>query len=419
MPFRRTFACVVVVSVAAVFLAWRVGAAKTAVHLAPPPASTAGSGPLIQSRHLVYEGAFRLPDGPIGGSSFAYGGTALAFNPAHHSLFLVGHDWQQQVAEVSVPEIRTAAAVRRLDTASVLQPFADPTHGRREAVGSSTVKIGGVLPYQGQLYVTAYVYYDAMASQQSSHFVTALDLAAPGEARGPYRVGDVGAGFVAGYLGTVPAAWRDALGGPVLTGQCCLPIISRTSFGPALFAIEPARLGGATPLPAAPLLYYPQAHPLAAGDTTSTLFNLATEIRGVVFHEGTRSVLFFGRQGLGTYCYGPGTADPKQAGQPADGNVDRWCFDPSSESKGTHAYPYRYYVWAYDANDLAAVKAGRLRPWEPRPYATWPLDLPFSSEGHAELNGAAYDPESGRIFVSQAYGDGERPLIHVLTVQLR
>src|SRR5438034_1085049 len=68
---------------------------KAADHIPPPPPTKAGSGPLVQASHLVYEGAFRLPADTIGESSFAYGGTALAFNPARNSLFLVGHDWQQ------------------------------------------------------------------------------------------------------------------------------------------------------------------------------------------------------------------------------------------------------------------------------------------------------------------------------------
>ena len=75
-------------------------------------------------------------------------------------------------------------------------------------------------------------------------------------------------------------------------------------------------------------------------------------------------------------------------------------------------------MWAYDANDLAAAKAGQKAPWDVKPYATWPLVLPFSEEGHAVLNGAAYDPETGRLFLSQGFGDGELPVIHVFTIQI-
>src|SRR6185503_6353404 len=110
---------------------------------------------------LVYQGAFRLPPGTFGSSSFAYGGTALAFNSARNSLFVVGHDWQQHVAEITVPAIHNSSNVDDLDTASVLQPFTDPTEGGIDTVDSGTIKVGGLLPYQGQLYLTAYSYYDA------------------------------------------------------------------------------------------------------------------------------------------------------------------------------------------------------------------------------------------------------------------
>ena len=375
-----------------------------------------GSEPLVRPENLIYQGAFRLPPGPMGSTSFTYGGTALAFNPARNSLFLVGHDWQQQVTEIAIPEIRRGVSLRRLATATVLQPFADATEGKMAQVGPNTVKVGGLLPYRGQLYLTAYLYYDGSGSQALSHFVSVLDLSIHGDARGPYRVGSAMAGFVSGYFGLVPDAWQSALGGPVLNGNCCLGVVSRTSYGPAVFTIDPTQLGTTDPLPANPLVYYPDAHKtLAEWNGTNQYFNGTTEVRGVVFPEGSRSVLFFGRHGFGSFCYGPGTTDQNQAGHPADGGVDKWCYDPTDPGKGGHAYPYHYYVWAYDANELAAVKAGKIQPWEVKPYAVWPFSLPFGDDTH--LPGATYDRAAGRIFLSQAYGDGELPLIHVYAVQ--
>src|SRR5205085_1804721 len=128
-------------------------------------------------------------------------------------------------------------------------------------------------------------------------------------------------------------------GGPVFNGQCCLAVVGRTSLGPALFTIDPAKIGASETTPATALVYYPEANPLSAWESTGTYYNGTTELHGVVMPAGTRSVLFFGRQGLGTFCYGSGDE----------------CHDPTDSSKGTHAYPYAYYVWAYDALDLAAV----------------------------------------------------------------
>ena len=208
------------------------------------------------------------------------------------------------------------------------------------------------------------------------------------------------------------------LGGPALTGNCCIPIISRTSFGPAAFAFDPGKLGAPSGVPDAPLVYYPQQHPtLGAWDASwnprrGVLFNGATTIRGLVFPKGTRSVLFFGTQGIGRFCYGEGTDQRGLAGKPTpDGTT--WCYDPDDSSKGTHAYPYVAEVWAYDARRLVAVRKGRKRPWQVKPYATWRLHLPF---GSGRIGGAAYDSAGGRIYLSQQYGNGTDPVMHVFKI---
>src|SRR6185295_14059762 len=307
-------------------------------------------------------------------ATFNYGGTALAFNPARRSLFVVGHDQAQLVAEIAIPQVVNSANLNSLNVASLLQPFTDVTDHRLPLVNSDplnppdvTTKIGGLLPYENQLFASAYIYYDGRSSQTLSHFVSPLDLGTLGDATGPFTVNRadcdpvtkqncLGAGFFDGYFGRVPTAWQPAFGGPVINGNCCLGVIGRTSYGPALFSINPTLLGTTMPLPAKPLVYYPAAHPLLpAGidpcidrtvcnpfvdgwNQNSALFNGATEVRGVVFPEGTRSVLFFGRHGGfgaspelpggGGFCYGFGTGDPALVGTFPPGESDHYCYDP-------------------------------------------------------------------------------------------
>ena len=69
-----------------------------------------------------------------------------------------------------------------------------------------------------------------------------------------------------------------------------------------------------------------------------------------------------------------------------------------------------------EVTHLAEVAAGTRAAWDVVPYGVWTLPLPFAS-ANAHLNGAAYDPVTGRIFVSQAFGDGAKPLIHVFSVR--
>ena len=422
------------------------------------PTPTPETAPLVQPGNLIYEGAFRVPDGLHPGpnlnewqlthglATFAYGGLAMGVNAVNTSLFMVGNNQGSLVAEIGIPTLLPGTAVTSLNVASLLQPFSEPTEGRIDTINpgsNNSKKIGGLLPDNGKLYLSTYDYYDGNGTQLVSHFVSGLTLATTGDVTGPLQVGTMGAGFVDGYFGVVPPDWQAALGGPVVNGNCCLGVISRTSYGPALFTIDPAQLGITTPLPARPLVYYPAAHPLLdAGvvtctdrstcnpvvdgwSTTGSLFNGNSEVRGVVFPGGFRSVLFFGRHGgmggatvpgNGNFCYGFGTADPALVGTKPVGELDPYCYDPEDGSKGVHGYPYRYYVWAYDVNDLAAAAAGTRDPWTVKPYAAWPLTLPFATAGSTHLS-ATYDPQAARIYLSQYQGDGVLPLIYVFKLQ--
>ncbi|MEO8256963.1 MAG: hypothetical protein ABI868_06410 [Acidobacteriota bacterium] len=343
---------------------------------------------------LSYLGKFSLPAG------FAYSGRGLAFNAARNSLFTSGFTRSPLTAEVSIPAIG--------GTASVLQQLTDPTEGRAGQVnpGDPNDKVtGGYLVSGDRLLVSVYAYYDGAGAASLSHFVRPLSLSTRGQVDGPIRVGPLGAGFYAGYMADIPAEWRAALGGPALTGQAEISIISRTSYGPAAFAFDPENLNAAG---AVPLVYYDSAHQnLGTYDhadsgvrTTnqSPYYGIADEISGVVFPRGTSSVLFFGRHSA-TTCYGEGAP----------------CGDPTDSSKGTHGYPYQPVMLVYDANDLAAVKAGTIRPWDVTPVTKWVM--PFTDPtGAYHISGAAYDPAGGRIYVGQYFTNGAAPVVHVFAV---
>jgi len=352
---------------------------------------------LLRKSDLVYEGAFRVPSGTFGDSTFASAGSAPAYNPNNNSLFMASSD--QTVAEVSIPAIRNSNDLNDLATATVLQGFTEITEGKIDTVSSDSAgnNIGGLMVYKGKLYGTAYSYYDADRATILSHFVSSLNLSLQGDAKGMYEVGDVGAGYVAGHMAPIPPEWQASLGGNAITGQGMIPITGRTSPGPAAFSFDPEDLGQKDPVPASPLVYYTLSNPLAPLKEQSELYNKATKMAGAVFPGGTRSLLFFGTHGIGPFCYGP-------AGE---------CNDPAKATKGNHAYPYVHRVWAYDVLDLIAVKNGQKSPWSLLPYEVWSYELPFQLE-HRRLSGVAYDPATRRIFISQPFTGGSRlPVIHV------
>ena len=367
---------------------------------------------------LVYQGAFRVPE-ESNGESFSYGGQAMAYNSVADTLFI--GSLGSKVAELSIPSPSKAKAAAQLPVASFVQPFRDPAEGHLRDIAKDGVALDGLLVHDGRLYGTGVIFYDATNAQRLSHFGRSLDLSRA-DVTGMHQVGETGkAGMVAGYMATVPPEWRSALGGPAVTGQCCLSIIGRTSFGPGLFAWNPADLGRRDPLPAIPLLYYTQDHAtLGPWEGTGEMFGATTEMAGVAIIDGTTTVLFAGRNGMGPFCYGEGTSDEQQA-HVTGPNGEKTCFDPTNTSKGQHAFPYRLQFWAYDVNDLAAVRRGDQHPWEVRPYALWPFELPQIGEPYPRLGAIAYDAAHRRLFLTQLSGDIEgysrRPIVHVYTVR--
>jgi hypothetical protein len=414
------------------------------------------TGTKIELSHFVYKGAFRVPKGNLGGDStrgesLSYGGMTLTYNPLRDSLFIVGHPNENMIVEISIPGLVQSTNINDLNTAGVLQTPVDITNGNwgnlKMDGGAVTNggKPGGFLVHNNKLFGSSWAYYDGGKSAARSHFVASPDWRSTGtQFRGMYRVGQhpvtsgvVNGGFVGGYMAHIPDEWQPALGGPALTGIGAIPIISRTSFGPCAWVFDPSDVGEKDPAPATMLVGYPAQYPTlgAYGDSPSLYYNRATEVRGIVFPEGGSSVLFFGRHGLGKTgkgdsCYGSGTKDPALHGTevPGTNGGTKYCYDPTDGTKGTHAYPYVYRIWAYDAHQFVKVKNGTVnpstgqsfQPWDVIPYAIWDITFPFAVED-AHILGVAYDPSTQRVFISQQagerYGMSPFPLIQVFQLQ--
>ena len=188
--------------------------------------------------------------------------------------------------------------------------------------------------------------------------------------------------------------------------MCCTNIITRTSFGPAVFGFNPSTLSTSTPSTATPYVYYTQTN--AAGGNTAManfdpLFDGNTKISGVFFVPGSRTVLFFGSVGTNSQEYGEAST----------------FNDTNRTSKGYHSLngDYAYQVWAYDANDLLAAADGQMQPWQVQPYATWNLDFPQQT-GSDILGGVAFDPSTSRLYVTELGGDTQAAYSYLPVVQV-
>lgn len=347
-----------------------------------PPAQQ----PLLEGGDLRFLGTITLPENDGHGVTLTYGGHALGMSGDGQSLYY-SCVYGVRAARVSLPDVGGRATLLEpcveLDNLNALDPT-DPNAKR----------MGGLLAWNGRLILSGYAVYDAGRMVTRSHWA-GPNIA---NAKGPFAVGNELPGLLAGYMGVVPEDWRPLLGGPALTGQCCISIISRSSYGPAAAVFDPDEVGVKPKAAAKLLVGYPDDHQgLGAYDRANEFFSSASMVGGIAFPSGTRSVLFIGRHGS-TYCYGEGTKDMALHMKPHPLGTS-WCYDPSNSDKGTHGFPYRHMVWAYDANDLAAVKQGRKSPWDVKPYSTWTLTEMSGGTGHAAISGAVYDPQRRRLYV--------------------
>jgi hypothetical protein len=393
---------------------------------APTHAVTPDLQPLIRKSDFTYLGAFALPQGDYGASRFGYGGAGLSYYydsiAGRHTLFMQGHAWYPGfVAQVEVPgdaHLEMSHTWDDFAQATVLQQFSDVTDGSLSSGIGDGASVYGMLGYGGRLIVGASMYYDAGGDQVNSHGVCGLDLSATNDFLGFFPMhGAANPRSKGGYMTTIPSEWRGLLGGPALTGKGGLPIISSNGCGPAATVFDPADVGRSDTIPGVTLLYYPLSDPLYDPTTQNPFFNLSTEITGVAFPPGSRSVLYFGKHGTGPYCYGCGCGEGTPGNPTCAPSADcpEYCYDPVDGSKGTHAYPYAHQVWAYDANDLVDVRNGTRQPHDVSPYEIWRLDE-LDTTGSAGMAGAGYDPLNGRLYIAEHYA--EEPHVHVYQVDV-
>jgi hypothetical protein len=404
---------------------------------------------LLNQSDFTYVGAFKLPGGNFGSpnGTFDYSSgfvSGSVYNDPVNgkSLFLPGYlssgyvSTQVSIAQVKIPLNilnPNTVGIDGLTTGTVIQGFDDPSNGKG-TLALTGEGFGTPLVYGGKLIGTVAVAYDATCSQTKSAWVGSTNFGQKSQATGPYTFkSPVGARLIAGgYLAVIPPEWQSALGGKVVSGNGPWSIIGCGPAGPTLHVIDAdaliAQPSTSTSIASTPLIYYidneTQAtlghwdsnspnqivngkqvpsitvtDPHGRGTFTIVYNDNSMRVQGVLFADGTRSVLFFGVKGLGPYCYGSGAA----------------CNDPIHSSQGDHAYPYSQFVWAYDVNDLIAAKNGQKKPWEVVPYTGWTFKVPYNDGTHSV--GVAWDPESRLAYVVApcSYGQCD-PVVHVFRI---
>ncbi len=388
---------------------------------------------LIQPEDLIYKGAFRLPDGS-NETSWEWGGTAAAYYPKGDtggpddlypgSIFATGHEWEQQISEISipVPVISKSKDVGELDTATTLQDFHDI---KGDLFGYLELPRVGLeyLPKQGGQTTDKLYYCWGQHMQEGdagpSHGWFELGLSDP-QRQGPWKINGQIKYTTTDYIFAIDKSWAlvNTPGKLLATGR--FRDGGQGTQGPALIAYGPWNDGDPPPSKASltniPLLFYSSVYDDAEGVYAMNSYHHSDEWSGGAWltYSGRSSVIFAGIKGLGNCWYGfyDGTVWPEEPPYPEEGPGERgWWSDGFAAQ-----------IIFYDPEDLAAVSRGEIEPFEPQPYATLNIDdllynIPEDELRH--LGALSYDSESGIIYLFEFRGDyeNERPLVHVWKIK--
>lgn len=361
---------------------------------------------LLQIDDLEYAGAFRVPADMFGISELNFAAGPIEVSPVRGSIYLVGHAYQQAIAEFPMPGLVMSEVLSDLRMAGPpIQTFASVLDRASTGNPQALDRIEAIRFFDGpsgpELFVNAREFYDAAGD--NTH--TTLVVRNPGELATSTIDGFFsleGAAHASGWMSSIPPEWRARLGGTAITGSSSgIPIISRLSVGPSAFTFDPRAVRGATgapgPVATEALLDYDLATPLHEdlsndSGTNALWTHLSRAVYGMIV-PGTRSYMTLGYSGghaATGVCY---KCIPAGETEECPGYCSR---DPSD---------YSLYYWFFDVNDLVAVREGRMAPHEPRPYAYGAFRAPFETN---EIGGGAYDPATGLLYLTMLAADREQ-----------
>ncbi|MCA9064631.1 MAG: hypothetical protein KDA96_16280 [Planctomycetaceae bacterium] len=383
---------------------------------------------MLTPANFEYLGAFRPPHTDTNGRTFAYGGWGIGWRPpapgtnSPGSLFIVGHQSEQLVAEITIPTpvISATRSMDELPVATVLQNLGDISNGLLQALTddpSQPFEIGGLYVTDDRLHWTMYRYYNVDGNDFYSHATSSLNIADP-DVEGPWHIGPQNSGRpewhahkFAGYIFDVPEPkakkWFE--GRRLISGLQTSTGLGTSSSGPAMisYQLPPRGTPSGVVQDAVPLMWFDTGRP-------AKNFHPADRWTGAAWLTAgnKQSVIVVGRKALGEVFYG--------SARPTDCMPD----------KGYHGDRYEARIQFYSPASLIHSAYGQLQPFSIEPWYEWGAD--DSGGGfnqylfptcHQYIGGTTVDHERNLLYVSQTLAgttsDQEYeilPVIHVFRI---
>lgn len=402
---------------------------------------------LLHPDDLVYQGAFRLPEGS-NGSNWEYSGYAMTYYPEGDpngpddgfpgSIFALGHDHQQYVSEISIPApvISPTKNPDDLNTAITLQMFNDIRSG---LFGELEIPRAGLeyLPPQGsqtsgKLYFSWGQHFQF--EQEPSHGWSELDLSSPQPA-GPWHISDFTNYVTNDYIFEIPEEWAAVYTPGLRLASGRFRDGEWGGLGPAIIAIGPWTEGD-PPTPGTvlgnvvPLLLY------GVPESGNPEISVSDEMKMITYQEPDEwsggawltageksSVILIGTKAEGKTWYGfangvvyPISGDPDEEVP----EVPPWPFD----DRGWWSEDISAQIIFFNPADMADVAGGGMETWEPQPYTSLDIDeylfdpgFDYENQKRTLVGAASFDRAHGNLYFFERRADEEKSLIHIFKIE--
>ena len=350
--------------------------------------------PLFAIEQLKYHGAFRLPATQLGESSANWANGTLAYNNRNHSLFFVGHNQHQAIAEFSIPKTFESSNIEELKTAVPIQTFVRLFQRVKDNPDGQD-RITGLHFDSGRLIINTMKYYDATASAKNTTIVISNAKSLKDAKELSFYQLEHGA-RAAGWMSSIPTSWRNLLKADLVVGNGNgRPINARLSIGPSALATNIRHIVNADITSGAialqPLQLYSLQESLHHDLKNQSRSNkLLTELSKPVYGfiiPNTRTYMVVGSSG--GHNSGVGYKLKREDGSECPG------FCPNDVNDMVN------YYWLFDVNNWLEVINGQKHAYQIKPYSFGELKLPFSTTGSFKpVTGATFNEAANILYLA-------------------
>ncbi len=372
----------------------------------------------INPDSIIYLGAFLLPDdGETEDEMFSYGGEGMCFNPESSSLFITGHNWFADVAEITIPELVISKNTSELNKAEIIQGLTDIKGSLFEGWSMEIPRAG--LEIVGDNLFFCY----------GQHFEEEVELGTHGYT--DLRLGEAGKVCIVGYkrytsndyMFSIPQNYIELFGGADLfTGR--FRDGGWGGMGPSLYAVKSTDIINAQQnenISAMLIIGYDDSYNGDEGYKMNGYSHADSWTGGAfVSCDAGDAIIFAGTHGYGETWYGFSNGVVYPISGDENEKVPEVPPYPHDE-RGWWNDDFRACIAFYSAEEAVKSFNGETMPYEVQPYAFLDLSeymiLDRDETAMQYLGATAYDYEKNRLYVLELFADGDRPVVHVFTFE--